>query len=66
MLSGSLHADYRFFIDNADGAWHVSIYESESGQVEVTDGLKPGEDVVVQQSYVVKADIGKAGASHEH
>jgi len=34
--------------------------------VEVLDGLTLGEEVVVEQSYVVKADIGKAGASHEH
>ena len=35
-------------------------------QVAVSAGLRAGEQVVVQQSYTVKADIGKAGASHEH
>lgn len=44
----------------------VILGARDAGQVEVTDGLKAGEDVVVEQSYVVKADIGKAGASHEH
>lgn len=44
----------------------VTLGARDAGQVEVTDGLKAGEDVVVEQSYVVKADIGKAGASHEH
>ncbi|WP_256776292.1 MULTISPECIES: efflux RND transporter periplasmic adaptor subunit [unclassified Stenotrophomonas] len=44
----------------------VSLGARDAGQVEVTGGLKAGEDVVVEQSYVVKADIGKAGASHEH
>ncbi|WP_457318186.1 efflux RND transporter periplasmic adaptor subunit [Stenotrophomonas sp. P5_B8] len=44
----------------------ITLGARDAGQVEVTDGLKTGEDVVVEQSYVVKADIGKAGASHEH
>lgn len=44
----------------------ITLGARDAGQVEVTDGLKAGEDVVVEQSYVVKADIGKAGASHEH
>ena len=33
---------------------------------EVLDGLKPGDPVVVEQSYLVKADIEKSGASHDH
>ena len=44
----------------------VTLGARDAGQVEVTEGLKAGEDVVVEQIYVVKADIGKAGASHEH
>ncbi len=44
----------------------VNLGARDAGQVEVIEGLKAGEDVVVEQSYVVKADIGKAGASHEH
>ncbi len=35
-------------------------------RVEVLDGLRAGEQVVVAQSYLLKADIGKAGAAHEH
>jgi membrane fusion protein, heavy metal efflux system len=34
--------------------------------VEVVSGLSPGERYVTRNSYVVKADIGKAGAAHEH
>ncbi|MBD8524638.1 efflux RND transporter periplasmic adaptor subunit [Pseudomarimonas arenosa] len=34
--------------------------------VEVLEGLKPGDPIVVEQSYLVKADIEKAGASHDH
>ncbi|MCB1627697.1 MAG: efflux RND transporter periplasmic adaptor subunit [Xanthomonadales bacterium] len=34
--------------------------------VEVLDGLRPGDQVVVEQSYLIKADIEKSGASHDH
>lgn len=34
--------------------------------VEVRDGVDPGDEVVVEQSFLVKADIAKAGAAHEH
>lgn len=34
--------------------------------VEVLAGLRPGAEVVVEQSYLVKADIEKSGASHDH
>lgn len=32
---------------------------------EVRDGLRPGETYVSENSFIVKADIGKAGAEHE-
>jgi cobalt-zinc-cadmium efflux system membrane fusion protein len=32
----------------------------------VLGGLKAGDPVVVAQSYLVKADIEKSGASHDH
>ena len=35
-------------------------------QVEVLSGLKTGDAVVVEQSYLIKADIEKSGASHDH
>jgi hypothetical protein len=38
----------------------------DATQVEVLSGLKAGDQVVVEQSYLVKADIEKSGASHEH
>lgn len=33
---------------------------------EVLAGLTAGEQYVVENSYLIKADIGKAGAAHEH
>jgi cobalt-zinc-cadmium efflux system membrane fusion protein len=44
----------------------VRLGARDANQVEVLEGLTLGDEVVTEQSYVVKADIGKAGASHEH
>ena len=44
----------------------VTLGARDARQVAVSAGLQAGEDVVVEQSYTVKADIGKAGAGHEH
>ena len=33
---------------------------------EITEGLKHGETYVSEGSFIVKADIGKAGAEHAH
>ena len=33
---------------------------------EVLGGLEPGTEYVTEHSYVIKADIEKAGASHDH
>jgi cobalt-zinc-cadmium efflux system membrane fusion protein len=34
--------------------------------VEVVDGLAPGTEYVTDNSYLIKADIEKSGASHDH
>jgi membrane fusion protein, heavy metal efflux system len=34
--------------------------------VEVLGGIKPGTPYVVENSYLVKADVLKSGASHDH
>ncbi len=34
--------------------------------VEVLDGIKPGARYVTEQSFLIKADIEKSGASHDH
>ncbi len=36
------------------------------GFVEVLKGLNPGERYVTENSFLIKADIGKSGASHDH
>lgn len=44
----------------------VTLGRRDARNVEVLSGLRAGEQVVVEQSYTVKADIEKAGAGHEH
>lgn len=39
---------------------------SDNSWTEVQEGLRAGETYVTQGSFQVKADIGKAGAAHEH
>lgn len=44
----------------------VRLGRRDAVHVEVLEGLVAGEQVVVEQSYLVKADIGKADAGHAH
>jgi len=44
----------------------VELGKRDAQQVEVVSGLNPDDQVVVEQSYLVKADIEKSGASHDH
>ena len=44
----------------------VKLGRSDGKQVEIIGGLNPGEMYVTENSFLVKADIEKAGAAHEH
>ena len=44
----------------------VELGQRDAMQVEILSGIRPGDQVVVEQSYLVKADIEKSGASHDH
>lgn len=44
----------------------LELGKRDARRVEVLSGLSPGDEIVVEQSYVVKADIEKSGASHDH
>lgn len=44
----------------------VELGKRDGKQVEILSGIKAGDPVVVEQSYLVKADIEKSGASHDH
>ena len=39
---------------------------SDDINVEVLSGLKPGTEYVTENSFLIKADIEKSGASHDH
>ncbi|MGE3482716.1 MAG: efflux RND transporter periplasmic adaptor subunit [Gammaproteobacteria bacterium] len=44
----------------------VTLGAADRDMTQVTDGIGAGAVYVVEQSYVVKADIDKAGAEHSH
>jgi cobalt-zinc-cadmium efflux system membrane fusion protein len=44
----------------------VELGKRDATHVEILSGLKAGDLVVIEQSYLVKADIEKSGASHDH
>jgi cobalt-zinc-cadmium efflux system membrane fusion protein len=44
----------------------VQLGKRDAHQAEVLSGLKAGDAVVTEQSYLIKADIEKSGASHDH
>ena len=54
----------------ADGntyqAQPVTLGRRDAAQVEVTAGLAAGARVVIANSFLVKADVEKSGASHDH
>lgn len=44
----------------------LQLGRSDGRLVEVIEGLKAGERYAAGNSFVIKADLGKAGASHDH
>jgi len=44
----------------------LELGRSDGRYVEVLKGLSAGERYAVKNSFLIKADIGKAGASHDH
>lgn len=55
-----LHHDDQF------EAQPVELGRSDGQWVEVLAGLEPGTRYAARNSYLIKADIGKSGASHDH
>ncbi|MCS5709292.1 efflux RND transporter periplasmic adaptor subunit [Candidatus Berkiella cookevillensis] len=52
---GSTYEVHMLEIGDSDGIW-----------TEVKSGLKPGTEYVTENSFIIKADIEKSGASHAH
>jgi cobalt-zinc-cadmium efflux system membrane fusion protein len=44
----------------------VQLGQQDDEYIEVTGGLNPGTDYVTQNSYLLKAEVLKDGASHDH
>ncbi|CAN5324386.1 efflux RND transporter periplasmic adaptor subunit [soil metagenome] len=56
------------FVAIADGfeLRHLKTGRSDSTTVEVLEGLRPGESIAVSNTFVIKSELGKAGAEHSH
>ena len=57
------------FVQEEGGTYKAQPVEtgmSDSQWTEIKSGLNAGQRYVAKNSFVVKADIGKAGAEHEH
>ncbi|MCE9636866.1 MAG: efflux RND transporter periplasmic adaptor subunit [Planctomycetes bacterium] len=44
----------------------VAVGPPVAGMVTVLEGLKDGDEYVASGSFVIKAELGKSGAAHEH
>jgi cobalt-zinc-cadmium efflux system membrane fusion protein len=44
----------------------LTLGRRDTVNVEVLGGLEPGTTFVTENSYLIKADIEKSGASHDH
>lgn len=44
----------------------LELGDKDGEWVEVKGGLKPGTEYVMENSFLIKADIEKSGASHDH
>jgi cobalt-zinc-cadmium efflux system membrane fusion protein len=44
----------------------LELGRADATHIEVLGGLKPGAQYVAENSYLIKADIEKSGASHDH
>ena len=56
------------FVRTTDGfeARPVTLGRQNNRMAEVTSGLKPGERIATANSFILKADLGKAAAEHQH
>ncbi|MGB0833903.1 MAG: efflux RND transporter periplasmic adaptor subunit [Psychrobium sp.] len=44
----------------------LELGRESDGWVEILSGINPGDSYVSKNSYIIKADIEKSGASHDH
>jgi len=61
--------DFTVAFERIGDTYEVRMLELGEGHgewVEVLGGLEPGANYVTENSYLIKADVEKSGASHEH
>ncbi len=61
--------DFTVVFAKVDNTYEVRMLElgmNDGDMVEVLGGLKPGTEYVTENSFLIKADIEKSGASHDH
>jgi cobalt-zinc-cadmium efflux system membrane fusion protein len=61
--------DFTVVFAQVDDTYEVRMLQlgrRDGDNVEVLGGLEPGTRIVTQNSYLIKADIEKSGASHDH
>jgi cobalt-zinc-cadmium efflux system membrane fusion protein len=61
--------DFTVVFEQVGNTYEVRMLElgrQDSTWAEVLGGLKPGARYVTDNSYLIKADIEKSGASHDH
>ena len=61
--------DFDVVFEQVGDTYEVRMLElgrADATRVEVLGGLEPGARYVVRNSYLIKADIEKSGASHDH
>lgn len=56
------------FVRNAEGFQRrdVSLGLSDDDSFEVVSGLSPGDEIAVANNFLLKAELGKADAKHDH
>jgi len=47
-------------------ARHVTLGARDTQNVEIVRGLAPGEEYVWRNSFVLKSELGKHAAGHDH
>ena len=61
--------DWDVVFARADDVFEIAILElgrRDGEWVEVVSGLAPGQRYATENSFIIKADIGKSGATHDH
>jgi cobalt-zinc-cadmium efflux system membrane fusion protein len=61
--------DWNVVFRNRGSVYEIAVVELglvDGDYVQVLSGLSPGQSYVAKNSFIVKADVGKSGATHDH